>query len=110
MSQKRQAYYFKDTATGKEPAKDWISSLKDRMGRAKILTRIERAENGNFGDHSSVGDGVFELRVDFGPGYRIYYALDGSELILLLVAGDKSTQPKDIIKAKDFWAAHKKES
>ena len=110
MSQKRQAIYYKDTATGKEPAREWITSLKDNMGKAKILTRIERAESGNFGDHKSVGDGIFELRISFGPGYRVYYALDGLELILLLVAGDKSTQQKDINSAKDFWTTHKKEN
>lgn len=107
MIQKRQAAYYKDVSTGKEPAKEWISSLKDIMGKAKILTRIERAESGNFGDHKSVGDGVFELRVSFGPGYRVYYALENNEIILLLVAGDKSTQEKDISRAKEFWNTHK---
>lgn len=110
MTQKRQANYYKDAATGKEPAKDWINSLKDNMGKAKILTRIERAESGNFGDYKSVGDGVFELRISFGPGYRVYYALDGQDLILLLIAGDKSTQQKDIANAKEFWTTHKKET
>ncbi|MFZ4405381.1 MAG: type II toxin-antitoxin system RelE/ParE family toxin, partial [Pseudobdellovibrionaceae bacterium] len=95
--------------SGKEPAKEWIGSLKDNMGKAKILTRIERAQGGNFGDHESVGGGVFELRISFGPGYRVYYALEGQELILLLVAEDKSTQQKDIAKAKEFWTNHKKE-
>lgn len=109
MSQKRQAIYYKDTKTGKEPAKEWIISLRDQMGKAKIFTRIERAEYGNFGDHKSVGDGVFELKISFGPGYRVYYALDGQDLILLLVAGDKSTQQKDIDTAKIFWQSHKKE-
>lgn len=103
MSQKRQAIYFKDTSTGKEPAKEWIRSLKDNLGKAKILTRIERAENGN------VGAGIFELKIDYGPGYRVYYAFDGHEIILLLVAGDKSTQKNDIEKAKFYWAIHKKE-
>jgi putative addiction module killer protein len=107
MSQKRQAIYFKDKTSGKEPAKEWIDSMKDKMGKAKIFTRISRAENGNLGDHSSVGDGVFELRIDFGPGYRVYYALEGSDFIILLVAGDKSSQAKDISKSKEFWASHK---
>lgn len=110
MSQKRQAIYYKDTATGKEPAREWIHSLKDKMGKVKILTRIERAEGGNFGDHKSVGEGVFELKISFGPGYRVYYALDGQDIILLLVAGDKSTQSKDIDVAKKFWIIHKKEN
>ena len=109
MSEKRQAIYFKDTTTGKEPAKDWIQSMRDNMGKAKIFTRISRAEDGNFGDHSSVGNGVFELRIDFGPGYRVYYGLEGSDLIILLIVGDKSSQVKDINKAKEFWASHKSE-
>lgn len=107
MSQKRQTIYYKDKTSGKEPAKEWIDSMKDKMGKAKIFTRIGRAENGNLGDHSSVGDGVFELRIDFGPGYRVYFGLEGSELIVLLVVGDKSSQTKDISKAKEFWASHK---
>lgn len=110
MTRKRQAIYFRDAETGKEPAKEWIRSLKDNMGKAKILVRIERAENGNFGDHKSVGDGVFELRISFGPGYRVYYSLDGQDLILLLVAGDKSSQQKDIEMAKEYWSDHKKEN
>ena len=109
MSQKRQAIYFKDETSGKEPAREWIETMKDKMGKAKIFTRIGRAENGNLGDNSSVGDGVFELKIDFGPGYRVYYGLEGSELIVLLIAGDKSSQSKDISKAKEFWSSHKNE-
>lgn len=109
MVQKRHAIYYKDSVSGKEPAKEWILSLKDNMGKAKILTRIERAERGNFGDHKSLGDGVFELKISFGPGYRVYYALDGVDIILLLIGGDKSSQTKDIGKAKEFWSIHRKE-
>lgn len=109
MNQRRTAIYYKNSQTGKEPAREWLESLRDRTGRARIYTRIERAEAGNFGDHRSVGQSVMELRIDVGPGYRIYYALDGNDIILLLVGGDKSTQSKDIEMAKQFWSAHKLE-
>lgn len=70
-------------------------------GTRPILVRIQRLSlTGNFGDAKSVGDGVFEMRIDYGPGYRLYYALRGSELVLLLIGGDKSSQQKDIAKAK----------
>lgn len=110
MVQRRTAIYYKDSQTGKEPARDWLESLKDRTGQSRIYTRIERAESGNFGDHRSVGQGIFELRLDIGPGYRVYYALDGNDIILLLVGGDKSTQVKDIELAKQYWINHKNES
>ncbi len=109
MVQRRTAIYYKESQTGKEPAREWLESLKDRTGQSRIFTRIERAESGNFGDHRSVGSGVFELRLDIGPGYRVYYALDGNDIILLLVGGDKSTQSKDIDVAKQYLINHKNE-
>ncbi len=109
MIRRRTATYFKDLATGKEPAREWLKSLKDRMGQARISARILRAESGNFGDHKSVGEGVTELRIPVGPGYRLYYALDGEDIILLLIGGDKSTQSKDIEIAKKYWVSHKAE-
>ena len=110
MVKLRTAIYYKDSSTGKEPAREWLESLKDRSGQARIFTRIVRAESGNFGDYRSVGENIFELRIDAGPGYRVYYALDGNDIILLLVAGDKSSQTKDIEMAKQYWTAHKLES
>lgn len=71
--------------------------------------RIARLRLGNLGDSKSVGQGVYELRVHFGPGYRIYYGLDGEKLVLLLCGGDKKTQKKDIEKAKAFWENYKEE-
>ena len=109
MIQQRTAIFYKDPVTGKEPASEWLESLKDRAARSRIYTRILRAEGGNFGDYKSVGDGVLELRIPVGPGYRIYYALDGADIILLLMGGDKSTQEKDIALAKKYWSAHKAE-
>lgn len=79
----------------------WLRRLKDVAARARILVRIQRLSlTENFGDAKSVGNGVFEMRIDYGPGYRLYYALRGSELILLLIGGDKSSQQRDIAKAK----------
>lgn len=71
--------------------------------------RIARLRLGNLGDSKSVGQGVYELKVHFGPGYRIYYGLDGEKLVLLLCGGDKKTQKKDIEKAKAFWENYKDE-
>jgi putative addiction module killer protein len=91
------------TRNGKEPFEDWMAATRDRLVRAMIRARLDRVEEGNFGDHKSVGDGVHELRFKIGPGYRVYYALDGNVMVLLLCAGDKSSQDKDIRKAKLFW-------
>lgn len=78
-----------------------LKRLKDTAARARILVRIQRLSlTENFGDVKPVGDGVFEMRIDYGSGYRLYYALKGSELVLLLIGGDKSSQQRDIAKAK----------
>ncbi len=91
------------TEKGKAPFSDWLESLSDIRARAKIRMRLDRLRLGNFGDSKSVGDGVFELRVDFGPGYRVYYGLVGVQIVLLLCGGDKSSQKKDIRLAKNYW-------
>ena len=79
--------------------REWIDSLKDRAGRAKIQVRVDRLIHGNPGQHRDLTDGVSELKIDFGPGYRVYYAQRGTQLLLLLAGGDKSTQHKDVAKA-----------
>ncbi len=84
--------------------------MKDIKTRAKIDIKIARFRLGNFGDSKSLGQGVYELRIHFGPGYRIYYGLDGQMIVLLLCGGDKSTQKKDIKKAKTFWEDYKEET
>lgn len=76
--------------------RDWIDALKDRAGRARILVRVERLIQGNPGQHRNLTDGVAEMKVEFGPGYRVYYTQRGARLLLLLAGGDKSTQQKDI--------------
>ena len=78
----------------------WFTKLKDASGKIKILARLARVENGNFGDHKQLGNELFELRMFFGPGYRIYYTNREGRIVLLLVGGDKSTQKKDIKKAE----------
>jgi putative addiction module killer protein len=82
-----------------EVYRDWINALKDRAGRAKIQVRVDRLIHGNPGDHRHLTDGVSELRIDFGPGYRVYYTRRGNRLLLLLAGGDKSTQQSDIERA-----------
>jgi putative addiction module killer protein len=74
----------------------WFDALKDRQAVLRIQTRIDRAENGNLGDVKPVAEGVSEMRIDFGPGYRVYFTQRGQEIVILLAGGNKSTQPKDI--------------
>lgn len=79
-----------------EVYRDWIDTLKDRVGRARIQMRVDRLVHGNPGQYRNLSDGVSELKVDFGPGYRVYYTQRGGELIVLLAGGDKSGQQQDI--------------
>lgn len=88
---------------GKSPFKDWLRSLQDIQTKARIQTRIDRLRLGNFGDYQGVGAGVFELRIHFGPGYRVYFGLHGAQVVLLLCGGDKSTQARDIADAQRYW-------
>ena len=74
----------------------WFDALKDRQAVLRIQMRIDRAESGNFGDVKPVAEGVSEMRIDFGPGYRVYFTQRGKEIVILLAGGNKSTQPKDI--------------
>lgn len=80
----------------------WLKKLRDDRARAKILVRVKRLELGNPGDVEPVGDGVSEMRIDYGPGYRVYYTERGKELVMLLVGGDKSSQDRDIARAKQL--------
>lgn len=87
---------------------EWLDGLKDITGRAAIRKRIARVEEGNFGDHRSVGAGVWEIRIHFGPGYRVYYGEDGPKIVLLLCGGDKGAQKRDIRKAQELWAEYRR--
>lgn len=100
------AYYL--TEANKKPFKEWLDGLKDITARQKIRIRLDRVRLGNLGNNRNVGDGVFELKIDYGPGYRVYYALDGKTVVLLLLGGDKSTQDRDIARAKIYWTDHKR--
>jgi putative addiction module killer protein len=101
----RELVIFLDRA-GKAPFEIWLIGLKDVQGRAVIRKRLNRVRLGNLGDAKSVGGGVMELRVDFGPGYRVYFGEDGPRIVVLLCGGDKSSQSKDIENAKSFWAEY----
>ena len=90
-------------AEGKVPVSDWLGSLRDQRARAQIEIRVRRMAIGNFGDCKPVGDGVLELRVDVGAGYRLYCGRHGQTLVILLCGGDKTSQPADIKRAKDYW-------
>ncbi len=92
-----------------EEFEDWLTSLTDLKARAKILVRIDRAKCGNFGDSEAVGDGISEMRIDFGPGYRVYYVREGRVVYLLLNGGDKTSQKADIKRAKVMWEEIQKE-
>ena len=91
------------TADGKKPYDDWLWKLKDLRAKARVAARVDRAARGNFGDYRDLHSGVFELRDDFGPGYRIYFGVDGDEIIVLLAGGDKGSQSRDILNVKEFW-------
>ena len=80
----------------------WLRALKDKLGRARIIHRIRSAEHGNFGDCEPVGEGVSEMRIHFGPGYRVYYTRRGEVIYLLLLGGDKSSQKRDIKRALEM--------
>lgn len=92
------------------PFISWLESIKDTTTQLRIRKRLRRIEDKNFGDFEPVGDGVFELRMHFGPGYRVYFGYINKEIILLLCGGDKGSQVKDIQKAKLFWQDYKQDA
>jgi putative addiction module killer protein len=79
---------------------DWLLKLKDRKAKAQIAIRISRVQDGLFGNQRSLGKGLSEIKIDFGPGYRIYYTIENDKIVFLLIGGDKSSQERDIIKAR----------
>lgn len=91
------------TEAGRRPFAEWLNALRDRSANQMVLARIARLQAGNRGDWKPVGEGVFELRINRGPGYRVYCGQDGDTLVLLLCAGDKRSQAKDIDRAKTYW-------
>ncbi|MEL4895125.1 type II toxin-antitoxin system RelE/ParE family toxin [Crocosphaera sp. Alani8] len=97
-----------ETEEGYVPFNDWLSRLKDLKARAIIRARINRIRLGLLGDWKSVGDGVYELRISYGSGYRIYFGQDGQTIIILLFGGDKKTQKQDISQAKIYWQDYRR--
>lgn len=91
------------TPEGRDPFAEWLARLADRRARAFTLARVGRMEAGAFGDCKPVGAGVWEARIDYGPGYRVYYARAGARLIVLLIGGDKRKQQADIESAAHYW-------
>lgn len=89
--------------TGYEPFQAWLDTLRDTQGRRRIIQRLLRLQEGNYGDVAAIGEGLSELRLFFGPGYRIYFGEDANNIVLILCAGDKSTQSRDIADAKAYW-------
>lgn len=97
-----------ETADGRQPFWEWISSLSDTRTRGRILKRLDKVRLGNLGDCCSVGNGVFELREHHGPGYRIYFAEEDKTIVILLCGGDKDSQQDDIQRAKDYWEDYRR--
>jgi putative addiction module killer protein len=92
---------------GRDVFQTWLASLRDQTAKAKILVRMNRLEAGNAGDCRPVGEGVLELRIHHGPGYRVYFGKINNDVVLLLCGGDKNSQAADIRKAKIFWAEYR---
>ena len=92
---------------GQVPFEEWLDDLNDKKAVARILARLARVRQGNLGDSKPVGEGVSELRVDYGPGYRVYFGQKGQTLVLLLCGGDKRSQDSDIRLAKQYWQEYK---
>ena len=95
---------------GASPFEDWVNGLRDIRTQTAIDSRLRRVSLGNLGDYKSVDDGVSEIRIDKGPGYRVYFGRVGNTIILLLCGGDKSTQSRDIERAKAYWKDYKERS
>ncbi len=105
-SQQRELVFYQ-TKNGQIPFTKWFESIRDQKTRTRLRGRLTRLEFGNYGDCQSVGEGVYELRIHFGPGYRIYFSEVDNTVILLLCGGDKSSQQRDINQAKSYWRDYK---
>jgi len=101
---------FYQTAAGDQPFAEWIEALRDQQARARIQARLARVALGNLGDTETAGEGVMELRIDWGPGYRVYFSRIGQVVVLLLCGGDKRTQQRDIDRAKAYLKDYKARS
>lgn len=97
-----------ESLNGAQPLMDWLRGLKDLKARTAIRMRLDRMKLGNFGQCEPVGEGVSEMKIDLGPGYRVYFGMIGRTIVLLLCGGDKKTQNKDIRHALDYFRDHKR--
>lgn len=91
------------TGDERDPFQEWLRKLRDPLTKGRVIRRVNRLEMGNFGDHKFCRDGVWELRIDPGPGYRVYYTLTGNTVVLLLCGGSKKSQDADIERAIAYW-------
>jgi putative addiction module killer protein len=98
------------TSAGRAPFSEWLDSLNDHRARYAIKARLDRVGLGNLGDCKPVGEGVDELRIDLGPGYRVYFGQEGNQIILLLCGGVKRTQSSDIARARAYWKDYRRRS
>lgn len=92
-----------ETDDGHMPFREWVERLRDVRARAQIVVRLNRVRQGNLGDYRAVGQGVSELRISHGPGYRVYFGRQGNTLVIILCGGDKSSQERDIVLAQRYW-------
>ena len=109
MDAKPIAVEIYQTIDNKRPFSEWLMKLKNVQASARILLRLDRIRQGNLGDHRFIADGMFELRIDLGPGYRVYFGRVSEDCIVVLWGGDKSTQAADIAKALAFWMDYRSE-
>ena len=97
------------TRSGKKPFVEWMDSVKDATAIAQVNNRVRRLSLGQRGDYKRVGKGVFELRIHYGPGYRVYFAEQGKEIVVLLMGGNKGSQKRDIKQAISYWQDYKEQ-
>jgi putative addiction module killer protein len=102
----KQIVFYADR-DGNEPFQVWLADLRDTKGRRRILNRLLRVQQGNYGDVEPIGEGLSELRLFFGPGYRVYFGEDAGNIVVILCGGDKDSQSQDIENAKIYWQEYK---
>jgi putative addiction module killer protein len=98
----KQIVFYADE-DGNEPFQVWIDGLRDKQGRRRIISRLFRVQQGNYGDVKPIGEGLSELRIFFGPGYRVYFGEEGGNIVVILCGGDKDSQGRNIEDAKAYW-------
>ena len=103
----REVIFYRVDGNDREPFTNWLNDLRDSKGRRCILRCMHRLKQGIYGDHKSLGEGLSELRIFFGPGYRVYLGEHGNKVVILL-GGDKDSQQNDIQRAKDYWKEYRK--